>query len=100
MWLGAAQKRPFNPNRFHGNWRWFYDFGTGDLGNDGVHRLDMAVAVLAAACEVQKDEPLGLPTSEKQCGTGNDGRREPHPDELTRQDRHATSGEEAPDAHR
>ncbi len=63
MWLGPAQKRPFNPNRFHGNWRWFYDFGTGDLGNDGVHRLDMAVAVLAAACEVQKDEPLGLPTS-------------------------------------
>ena len=46
MWLGSAPLRPFNPNRFHGNWRWFYDYGTGDLGNDGVHRLDMAFAAL------------------------------------------------------
>ena len=63
MWLGAAPLRPFNPNRFHGNWRWFYDYGTGDLGNDGVHRLDMAFAALSAACEAQKEPPLGLPTS-------------------------------------
>jgi predicted dehydrogenase len=61
MWLGSAPKRPFNPRRFHGNWRWFYDYGTGDLGNDGVHRLDMAIAVLNAACAAQGDEPLGLP---------------------------------------
>lgn len=61
MWLGAAPKRPFNPRRFHGNWRWFYDYGTGDLGNDGVHRLDMAVALLQAACEAQGDPALGLP---------------------------------------
>ncbi|MGH9173230.1 MAG: Gfo/Idh/MocA family protein, partial [Vicinamibacterales bacterium] len=60
-WLGPAPKRPFNPVRFHGNWRWFYDYGTGDLGNDGVHRLDMAIALLDAACQAQKDEPLGLP---------------------------------------
>ncbi len=61
FWLGSAPKRPFNIRRFHGHWRWFYDYGTGDLGNDGVHRLDMAVALLSAACEVQKDEPLRLP---------------------------------------
>jgi predicted dehydrogenase len=40
LWLGPAPKRPFNRNRFHGNWRWFFDYGTGDLGNDGVHRMD------------------------------------------------------------
>lgn len=40
LWLGPAPKRPFNPMRFHGNWRWFFDYGSGDLGNDGVHRLD------------------------------------------------------------
>ncbi len=40
LWLGPAPKRPFNARRFHGNWRWFFDYGTGDLGNDGVHRLD------------------------------------------------------------
>lgn len=42
MWLGPAPKRPFNRRRFHGSWRWFFDYGTGDLGNDGVHRLDIA----------------------------------------------------------
>ncbi len=61
MWLGSAPKRPFNPRRFHGNWRWFYDYGTGDLGNDGVHRLDMAFAMLNAASEAQGDEPCRLP---------------------------------------
>jgi len=61
MWTGAAPMRPFNSNRFHGHWRWFYDYGTGDLGNDGVHRLDMAVAVFNAACEAQGDQPLGMP---------------------------------------
>ena len=63
MWLGPAPKRPFNPNRFHGRWRWFYDYGTGDLGNDGVHRLDMASWALSAASEAQGDGPLGLPST-------------------------------------
>lgn len=61
MWQGPAPQRPFNRNRFHGRWRWFYDYGTGDLGNDGVHRLDMAVALLNAACQAQGDPPIGLP---------------------------------------
>lgn len=61
MWLGPAPKRPFNVRRFHGNWRWFYDYGTGDLGNDGVHRLDMAFALMNAAAEAQKEEPLVFP---------------------------------------
>jgi predicted dehydrogenase len=61
MWLGAAPKRAFNPRRFHGSWRWFHDYGTGDLGNDGVHRLDMAFAALNAACAAQGDEPCVLP---------------------------------------
>jgi predicted dehydrogenase len=63
MWTGPAPLRPFNRNRFHGNWRWFYDYGTGDLGNDGVHRLDMAFAALNAALEGQKEPTLGLPTT-------------------------------------
>lgn len=62
MWIGPARKRPFNVNRFHGRWRWFHDFGTGDLGNDGVHRLDMAIAVLNAACEAQHEPTVLLPS--------------------------------------
>ena len=42
MWLGPAPKRPFNPNRFHGYWNWYRDYGNGDIGGDGIHDLDMA----------------------------------------------------------
>lgn len=41
-WLGPAPKRPFNTNRFHGNWRVFRDYGNGDMGDDGIHDIDMA----------------------------------------------------------
>lgn len=61
FWLGPAPKRPFNPLRFHGNWRWFFDYGTGDLGNDGVHRLDMARWALETAMAAHGDGPLGFP---------------------------------------
>lgn len=61
VWLGAAPKRPFNVRRFHGNWRWFFDYGTGDLGNDGVHRLDVARWALSTAVEAQGGAPLVLP---------------------------------------
>jgi len=42
LWLGPAPKRDFNPNRFHGNWQWYRDYGNGDIGNDGAHDVDMA----------------------------------------------------------
>lgn len=41
-WLGPAPAMPFQANRFHYNWHWWYDLGTGDIGNDGVHELDLA----------------------------------------------------------
>jgi predicted dehydrogenase len=41
-WLGPAAKRPFNPNRFHRTWRLYRDYGNGDIGDDGIHDLDMA----------------------------------------------------------
>jgi len=42
LWLGPAPLRSFNPNRFHHNWHWYWDYGTGELGNWGVHLLDVA----------------------------------------------------------
>jgi predicted dehydrogenase len=42
-WLGPAPLRRFNPNRFHYNWRFFWDYGNSELGNQGVHMLDVAV---------------------------------------------------------
>lgn len=48
LWTGAAPLKPFNQRRFHGSWRWFFDYGCGDLGNDGVHRLDYGRWALGA----------------------------------------------------
>jgi predicted dehydrogenase len=42
LWLGPAQERPFNANYVHYNWHWFWDFGNGDIGNQGVHQMDVA----------------------------------------------------------
>lgn len=42
LWLGPAVARPFNANRCHYNWRWFWDYGSGELGHWGVHMLDVA----------------------------------------------------------
>ncbi|MDX1947564.1 MAG: Gfo/Idh/MocA family oxidoreductase [Pirellulaceae bacterium] len=61
-WLGPAPLRPFNAKRFHGNWRWFFDLGTGDLGNDGVHRLDIARWALESALTGERRSGPGLPT--------------------------------------
>ncbi len=41
-WVGPAPFLPFNENRFHYKWHWHWHFGTGDIGNDGVHQLDIA----------------------------------------------------------
>ena len=42
LWLGPAPKRPFNINRYHYKWHWWWDYGTGDMGNDGIHQIDIA----------------------------------------------------------
>ena len=43
MWLGPAEKRPFNPNRFHFNFRWYWDYAGGLMTDWGVHLIDMAL---------------------------------------------------------
>jgi predicted dehydrogenase len=43
MWLGPAPERTFNPKRFHGSWRMFWDYGGGLVTDWGVHLLDMAL---------------------------------------------------------
>ncbi len=42
-WLGPAPVAPFYTNRVHGSWRYFIDYGAGDMGNDGVHNVDVGV---------------------------------------------------------
>lgn len=42
-WLGPAKTRPFNPNRFHYDFRWFWDYAGGLMTDWGVHLLDYAL---------------------------------------------------------
>jgi predicted dehydrogenase len=42
LWMGPAPKHPFTKNRFHYNWHWLWDYGNGDLGNQGTHQVDVA----------------------------------------------------------
>jgi len=43
MWLGPAKARPFNPNRFHFNFRWFWDYAGGLMTDWGVHLIDFGL---------------------------------------------------------
>lgn len=42
QFLGPAPLRKFSQNRFAYNWHWFWDTGNGDIGNQGVHEMDIA----------------------------------------------------------
>ncbi len=42
LWTGPAAMRPYHGNYVHYNWHWFWDFGNGDIGNQGVHQMDVA----------------------------------------------------------
>ena len=43
MWLGPATQRPFNRNRFHFNFRWFWEYAGGLMTDWGVHLVDYAL---------------------------------------------------------
>lgn len=47
-WLGPAEKRPFNKNRFHFTFRWFWDYAGGLMTDWGVHLLDYALLGMKA----------------------------------------------------
>jgi predicted dehydrogenase len=42
LWQGPAPERPYRENTIPYNWHWFWDWGTAELGNNGVHSLDLA----------------------------------------------------------
>jgi len=75
LWLGPAPKRPFTKNRWHYNWHWFWDYGGGDLVNDGIHQLDVALwgmnldlqyptAVIGSAAQLWYDDDHETPDTQ------------------------------------
>jgi len=49
MWLGPTAKRPFNKNRFHYEFRWFWDYAGGLMTDWGVHLIDMVLLGMKAS---------------------------------------------------
>jgi predicted dehydrogenase len=49
MWLGPAPRRPFNQNRFHFNFRWFWDYAGGLMTDWGVHEIDIALHAMGVS---------------------------------------------------
>jgi predicted dehydrogenase len=54
FWLGPAPKRNFNQNRFHFNFRWFWDYAGGLMTDWGVHEIDIALYAM------QADAPISV----------------------------------------
>ncbi len=42
LWLGPAQDLPLMRPQFHYDWHWVWNTGNGDVGNQGVHQMDIA----------------------------------------------------------
>ncbi|HAP07077.1 MAG TPA: dehydrogenase [Planctomycetaceae bacterium] len=42
LWQGPAARKPFTSNRLHYNWHWVWHYGNGELGNNGIHSIDLS----------------------------------------------------------
>jgi predicted dehydrogenase len=42
LWTGPAPLKPLHRQRLHYDWHWIWDYGNGDLGNQGIHQMDVA----------------------------------------------------------
>jgi predicted dehydrogenase len=58
-WLGRAPLHPYSSRLFHGGWHHDWDFCGGDMGNDGIHQIDLALMLMG--------DP-GLPKSVRALG--------------------------------
>ena len=52
FWLGPALKRNFNANRFHFNFRWFWDYAGGLMTDWGVHEIDIALHAMQVTAPI------------------------------------------------
>ena len=64
VWLGPAVKRPFNRNRFHVSFRWFWDYSGGLMTDWGAHMIDIAnwgMGIKAPSSAVSVGGKFGFP---------------------------------------
>src|SRR5262249_6753557 len=60
IWLGPAPRQPFHANLVHYNWHWFWDFGNGDIGNQGVHEMDKVRWLIPASSTASATYPKSV----------------------------------------
>lgn len=60
LWLGPAPKQAYHANLVHYNWHWFWDFGNGDIGNQGVHQMDIARWLIPASASAAATFPRSV----------------------------------------
>ena len=82
IWLGPAPKQPYHANLVHYNWHWFWDFGNGDIGNQGVHQMDIARWLIPPplVATQQRDLPQDRPEPGRPVRLSRPGRDGQHPD--------------------
>ncbi|MCC6491801.1 MAG: Gfo/Idh/MocA family oxidoreductase [Pirellulales bacterium] len=80
LWQGPAPERPFRDNILHYNWHFFWHWGNAELGNNGVHLLDICrwalevdfpTRVTAAGGHIRYDDDQQTPDTSSvvyQCG--------------------------------
>jgi predicted dehydrogenase len=59
LWVGPAPMVEYRSNMLPSVWRWWSDFGCGDIGNDGVHDIDVACWGLGATAHPKRATCLG-----------------------------------------
>jgi len=73
MWLGPAPKHAFNPNRFHFNFRWYWDYAGGLMTDWGVHLINIMLwamgpqppkAVMSSGGNLNTDEAWETPDNQ------------------------------------
>ena len=42
LWCGPAEMKPLRRKQLHYKWHWVWNTGNGDLGNQGIHEMDLA----------------------------------------------------------
>ncbi|MBL9135926.1 MAG: Gfo/Idh/MocA family oxidoreductase [Verrucomicrobiales bacterium] len=73
FWLGPAPKHAFNPNRFHFNFRWFWDYAGGLMTDWGVHLINVMLwamgpqppkSVMSSGGNLNRDEAWETPDAQ------------------------------------
>lgn len=71
LWQGPATEKAYNPMYVHYNWHWFWHYGNGDIGNQGVHQMDIAAWGLNKGLPVKVFSAGGRYTYQDACETPN-----------------------------